>query len=33
MNALLARVLPTLEPTHTDPILQRFPNYGEVWGS
>ena len=33
VNALLARVLPALEPTHTDPILQRFPNYGEVWGS
>jgi Acetyltransferase (GNAT) domain len=33
MNALLARVLPALEPTHTDPILQRFPNYGEVWGT
>jgi predicted N-acyltransferase len=32
VNALLARILPMLEPTHTDPILRRFPNYGEVWG-
>jgi predicted N-acyltransferase len=32
VNAVLARILPLLEPTHTDPILQRFPNYGEVWG-
>ena len=31
-NAVLARILPALEPTHNDPILQRFPNYGEVWG-
>ena len=31
LNALLARILPVLEPTHTDPILRRFPNYGEVW--
>ncbi len=31
LNALLARVLPALEPTHTDPILRRFPNYSEVW--
>jgi hypothetical protein len=29
LNALLARML--LEPTHTDPILRRFPNYNEVW--
>jgi Acetyltransferase (GNAT) domain len=32
VNALLARFLPVLEPTHADPILRRFPNYGEVWG-
>jgi Acetyltransferase (GNAT) domain len=32
INALLARILPMLEPTHTDPILRRFPNYDEVWG-
>jgi hypothetical protein len=32
VNALLARILPMLEPTHTDPILRRFPNYDEVWG-
>jgi Acetyltransferase (GNAT) domain len=32
VNAVLARILPALEPTHTDPILRRFPNYGEVWG-
>jgi hypothetical protein len=32
VNALLARILPILEPTHTDPILRRFPNYDEVWG-
>jgi hypothetical protein len=31
LNTLLARILPVLEPTHTDPILRRFPNYGEVW--
>jgi hypothetical protein len=31
LNALLARMLPLLEPTHTDPILRRFPNYNEVW--
>jgi hypothetical protein len=31
LNALLARILPVLEPTHTDPILPRFPNYAEVW--
>jgi Acetyltransferase (GNAT) domain len=31
LNAVLARILPVLEPTHTDPILRRFPNYGEVW--
>ena len=32
VNAVLARMLPVLEPTHADPILRRFPNYGEVWG-
>jgi predicted N-acyltransferase len=31
VNAVLARILPLLEPTHTDPILPRFPNYSEVW--
>jgi hypothetical protein len=32
INAVLKRVLPLLEPTRNDPILQRFPNFSEVWG-
>ncbi len=31
-DAVLARILPALEPTHNDLILQRFPNCGEMWG-
>ncbi|MDB5330295.1 MAG: hypothetical protein JWP03_1446, partial [Phycisphaerales bacterium] len=31
-NAVLRRVLPWLEPTRNDRILQEFPNYSEVWG-
>jgi hypothetical protein len=30
-NAVLRRLLPWLEPTHNDPILQRFDNYDELW--
>ncbi len=32
INAFMKRVLPLLEPTRNDPILQRFPNFREVWG-
>ena len=32
INAVMKRVLPLLEPTRNDPILQRFPNFSEVWG-
>jgi hypothetical protein len=32
INTFLKRLLPLLEPTQNDPILQRFPNFGEVWG-
>jgi predicted N-acyltransferase len=32
INAVMRRVLPLLEPTRNDPILQRFPNFSEVWG-
>jgi hypothetical protein len=32
INAVMRRVLPLLEPTRNDPILQRFPNFREVWG-
>jgi Acetyltransferase (GNAT) domain len=31
LNALLARVLPLIEPTHSDPILRNFSNYSELW--
>jgi hypothetical protein len=31
MNMVLAKILPILEPTHTDPVLRRFPNFSEVW--
>jgi hypothetical protein len=33
MNAVLKRILPLIEPTRYDPILKRFPNYHELWGS
>jgi Acetyltransferase (GNAT) domain len=32
VNAVMRRVLPLLEPTHSDPVLRRFANYEEVWG-
>ncbi len=32
INAAMRHVLPLLEPTRNDPILQRFPNFSEVWG-
>jgi predicted N-acyltransferase len=31
VNMVLAKILPILEPTHTDPVLRRFPNFSEVW--
>jgi len=31
INALLRRLLPLLEPTHSDPILLNFHNYRELW--
>jgi Peptidogalycan biosysnthesis/recognition len=31
INALLRRLLPMLEPTHSDPILPNFHNYSELW--
>ena len=30
-NLILKRVLPIIEPTHSDPILRMFPNYSELW--
>jgi hypothetical protein len=30
INRLLKRVLPWIEPTRHDPVLKRFPNYGEL---
>ena len=33
MNAALKWILPLLEPTRRDPILRKFPNYHELWGS
>jgi Acetyltransferase (GNAT) domain len=30
-NAVLKRILPLIEPTRYDPILKKFPNYGELW--
>jgi predicted N-acyltransferase len=30
-NALLKRLLPLLEPTRQEKILQKFANYGELW--
>jgi hypothetical protein len=31
VNLVLARLLPVLEPTHSDPLLNRFPNFDEIW--
>jgi len=31
-NAILKRLLPLIEPTHSDPILRKFANYHELWG-
>lgn len=30
-NAVLKRILPVIEPTRYDPVLKKFPNYGELW--
>lgn len=30
-NVVLRRLLPIMEPTHSDPILKRFPNYADLW--
>lgn len=32
INAFIKRLLPWLEPTRSEPLLQRFPNFSEVWG-
>jgi len=32
-NAVLKRILPLIEPTRYEPILKKFPNYSELWGS
>lgn len=32
-NAVLKRVLHLIEPTRYDPILKKFPNYRELWGT
>jgi predicted N-acyltransferase len=32
INAILKRLLPWMEPTHSDPILPKFHNYTELWG-
>lgn len=31
LNLMLKLVLPLIEPTRSDPILKRFPNYRELW--
>ncbi len=31
-NAVMKRVLPWFEPTRSDPMLRKFPNYGDLWG-
>jgi hypothetical protein len=31
INAVLRRLLPLMEPTHSDPILPNFHNYRELW--
>jgi hypothetical protein len=33
INTLLRRLLPLLEPTHSDPILPNFRNYRELWST
>jgi hypothetical protein len=33
INAILKRLLPLIEPTRYDPILKKFPNYLELWGT
>jgi hypothetical protein len=33
MNTVLKWILPLIEPTRYDPILKKFPNYRELWGS
>jgi hypothetical protein len=30
-NAVLKRLLPLIEPTRFDPVLRKFPNYGDLW--
>ena len=32
VNVFIKRLLPWLEPTRSEPLLQRFPNFSEVWG-
>ena len=32
VNLVMKRLLRWLEPTRSDPVLRRFPNYSEVWG-
>ena len=32
-NLVLKWILPFIEPTRYDPILKKFPNYSELWGS
>jgi len=32
INALLKRLLPLLEPTHSDKVLPNFHNYADLWG-
>jgi hypothetical protein len=32
INFFMKRILPWLEPTRSDPVLKRFPNFAEVWG-
>jgi predicted N-acyltransferase len=31
VNVVFRRLLPRLEPTHSDPILPNFDNYRELW--
>jgi Acetyltransferase (GNAT) domain len=32
LNAVLARILPLIEPTRRDKTLRKFANYAEIWG-
>jgi tRNA(Ile)-lysidine synthase TilS/MesJ len=32
INFFMKRILPWIEPTRSDPVLRRFPNYADVWG-